>query len=295
MAKIPVRFKRVTAIFDEVARARLCESSGSEHLPENAMDLSDLVKSFIESDGKEINREKEGNHPESESFCSNSEMTDELRRLFGCEDDADVKRNLQFETEEACQVIGNGSSPGFKRRLMTRLRERGFDAGLCKSKWEKNGRFPSGHYEYMDVNIAGTRYIIEVFLAGEFEIARATDRYTSLLEVFPPIFVGKVEELQQIVRRMCNAIKESMKGMDMHVPPWRKYPYMQAKWFGSYKRTTNVTPVRKAATVDSDKGSTRKRAVELVPLPAISYHCREDFASRVGLKVRLLAAALNDT
>uniref|UniRef100_A0A5B7C8C7 Uncharacterized protein n=1 Tax=Davidia involucrata TaxID=16924 RepID=A0A5B7C8C7_DAVIN len=122
MAKIPVRFKRVAAAFDEVARARLCESSGSEHSPESSMDLSDLVKSFIERDSREngdtegVNREKEGNNSESESFCSNSDM---LRSLLGCEDDGDVKQNLHFETEQACQFIGNGSSPDFKRRLMT--------------------------------------------------------------------------------------------------------------------------------------------------------------------------------
>lgn len=40
MADIRVRFKRVAEAFDGVARARLCESSGSEHSPENySLDL----------------------------------------------------------------------------------------------------------------------------------------------------------------------------------------------------------------------------------------------------------------
>ncbi|KAA8515581.1 hypothetical protein F0562_018808 [Nyssa sinensis] len=301
MAKIPVRFKRVAAVFDEVARARLCESSGSEHSPENSMNLSHLVKSFMERENREdgdideVNQEEELNQSESESFGSYSEMKDMLRSSFGCSDDHDVKRNVHSETKQACRLIGNSSSPGFKRRLMTRLRERGFDAGLCKSTWEKTGRLSPGQYEYIDVNVAGNRYIIEVSLAGEFEIARPMDRYTSLLEEFPAIFVGKVDELKQVVRLMCNAIKQSMKSMDMPVPPWRRHRYMQAKWFGSYKRTTNENPVRKAQPADSDEDSARKRSVGFAPLPAVSYFCREDYASKIGSKVGLLAAVLNDT
>ncbi|CAK9184869.1 unnamed protein product [Ilex paraguariensis] len=114
--------------------------------------------------------------------------------------------------------------------------------GLCKSKWEKTGRYPSGNYEYIDVNVAGTRYIVEVFLAGEFKIARPTDHYTSLLNFFPLVFVGKIDELKQVVRLMCNAIKKSMKTMDMHVPPWRRHGYLQARWFSSYKRTIKEIP-----------------------------------------------------
>ncbi|KAM7509456.1 hypothetical protein LguiA_019909 [Lonicera macranthoides] len=68
------------------------------------------------------------------------------------------------------------------------------EPGLCKSKSEKSGRIPSGDYEYVDINVNGTRYIIEIFLATEFELA------TSLVELIPNIFVGKIEELKQVVR-----------------------------------------------------------------------------------------------
>lgn len=163
-------------------------------------------------------------------------------------------------------------------------------AGLCKSKWVKSGRFPAGDYEYIDINISGNRYIVEVLIAREFEIARPTDRYTSLLDVFPPIFVGKVEDLKQVVRLMCRAIKESMKSSDMHVPPWRRKGYMQSKWFGSYKRTTNEVPTRKARS--DNHAFAGKRSVGFEALPTISYHCRDDFASKVGLRVGHLTAAL---
>ncbi|KAI7999481.1 hypothetical protein LOK49_LG09G00126 [Camellia lanceoleosa] len=271
------RFKRVAEAFDEVARARLCESSGSEYSPpETAVDLSDLVKSFMEREsggGERENEEGDGeNGFERESYCCDSELKESLIGLLGCDDDDELKRNIGVEIEEAYRVVGNG---------------------LCKSKWEKVGRLPSGSYEYIDVKLAETRYIIEFCLAREFEIARATESYTSLLELFPLIFVGKVEELKQVVRLMCNAVKDSMKSMNMPVPPWRRHGYVQAKWFGSYRRTINEVPIKKGS--DTDVGSAKKRSVGFVALPAISHHCREGFGSRVGIKVGQLAMALNGT
>ncbi|MCD7454457.1 hypothetical protein HAX54_024896 [Datura stramonium] len=69
--------------------------------------------------------------------------------------------------------------------------------GLCKSKWEKRKTSFSGNYEYIDVNMNENRYIIEVNLAREFDI-RPAACYTSLLEIFLSIFVGKVKELKQV-------------------------------------------------------------------------------------------------
>ncbi|KAF8410797.1 hypothetical protein HHK36_003334 [Tetracentron sinense] len=290
MANIRFRFKRVEAAFNEVARARLCESSGSEHSVENSNDLSDLVDSFlerddrVEGDEKEKKREKERNNSsESESFWSDSETKEVLQNLLGSdvsEGDNDVKRTIRAETELACRSIGNGSSETFKRRLMSQLRERGFDAGLCKSRWEKTGRYPSGNYEYIDVMVSGTRYVIEPSIAGQFVIARPTNRYLSLLDVFPSIFVGKQDELKQVVRLMCAAIKESMKSRDMHVPPWRRNWYMQVKWFGSYKRTTNGVPSVTAS--DSEEGLAGKRSVGFETSPAIYNYCRGEVRYNVG-------------
>ena len=150
-------------------------------------------------------------------------------------------------------------------------------AGLCKSKWERNKRFPSGDYEYIDVNYGGNRYIVETSLMAEFEIARPTNQYTSLLDVFPLVFVGKVEELKRVVRTMCNAIKDSMKTTDMHVPPWRRNSYMQAKWFNQYKRTTNEVASRKSI------------GFEERPLKA--YNCRDNFGSKIAVRVGHLTTA----
>ncbi|GFZ10647.1 DUF506 family protein [Actinidia rufa] len=292
----PVRYKRVAEAFDDVARARLCDSRGSEHSPENSMDLSNLVKSFLERESGEsceVDEENESKRSDqSDGNCDDdSELRETLRGLLGCGDDQ-VKRNICYETEKACGVNGDGSEAGFKRRLMARLREKGFDAGLYKSKWDRTGRIPSGSYEYIHINISETRYIIEISLATHFQIARATKYYTSLLENFPPIFVGKVDELKQIARLMCREIRSSMKRVDLHVPPWRRFAYMQKMWFGSYKQTINEVPEKRG--LGFDEGLTGKRWVGFVPMPEVSYnHCREDFASKVGLRVGQLAIEFN--
>lgn len=142
--------------------------------------------------------------------------------------------------------------------------------------------FPAGDHEYIDVNFGGSRYIVEIFLAREFEIARPTSKYRSLLNIFPEIFVGNLEELKGVVKLMCSAMKESMKKRNMHVPPWRRNGYMQAKWFGSYKRTTNhkVSGSAEADTSPTEMSSPCFKA----------YHCRGDLGRNASIRVGNLTA-----
>ncbi|XP_076910566.1 uncharacterized protein LOC143568252 [Bidens hawaiensis] len=196
------------------------------------MDLFDLVNSYIER-GYGVVDEENGNNSDCED-SDMEEMKDSLKRLFAFDEQ---KRKAAVEIQKAQRrVTLSPTSSGFKLQLVTRLRHQGFDAGLCKSKWEKK---PSGCYEYIDANINGRRYIIDLSLAGEFEIARPTQDYALLLDVFPQITVCTFNELQQIIRIMCDAIRKSMKQQRMHVPPWRRHEYVEAKWFGSYTRITN--------------------------------------------------------
>ena len=141
MARIPVRFERVAAAFSaEAARVRLCESSGSEHSPESSADLSDLVKSFMEkedlSDQCVDNKDEKGDHRiHDEDEGSDLEKKEMLEGLFaGSTDDEDernAKEKIRGEVEVEYERVGDKVSPELKRRLMTRLREKGFDAGMC--------------------------------------------------------------------------------------------------------------------------------------------------------------------
>lgn len=139
-----------------------------------------------------------------------------------------------------------------------------------------------------------SRFIVEVNLVAQFQIARPTDGYMSLLEVFPPIFIGKPEQLKQVVKLMSAAVKESMKSVDMHVPPWRRNGYVQSKWFGSYKRTTNAVPFTGKSEPGEAFNVAANRSFGFEALPVRPYFCRDDFARRVGIKAGQLTAAFNE-
>ncbi|GMI93277.1 hypothetical protein like AT1G12030 [Hibiscus trionum] len=235
---------KIAVAFNEAAR--LCQSSGSEHSPEDPADLSDLVNSFFESGGFDEATMFRRDRDVSDGYWSESETKSMLLDLLRYDEEDDVKQMVRKETEHACEMsVGHGLSEDFKRRLMSHLRDKGFDAGLCKSRWDRLGRnLLSGAYEYVDVCTNGVRYIVEVNLVAQLEIARPTASYSSLLEIIPPIFVGKPEELKRVVKLMCKAMRESMKAEDMQLPPWRRSGYMQSKWFARYKRTVNEVSFR---------------------------------------------------
>ncbi|KAK2351805.1 hypothetical protein QL285_014976 [Trifolium repens] len=317
MANLPMRFHRMMEAFDvdvALARGKRCsESSGSDHSPESSADLSDLVLSFMEDNersGEEdvVGRgngkdDEQDNGKEVENigeWCDN-EKCEMLKGLFDGNEDVDedernAKEIIRREVEVAIELVGSDSiDDGFKRRLMSQLREKDLDAGLCKTKWEKKGKLTAGDYEYIDVNFSGKRYIIEVSLATEFEIARPTNQYSSLLNIFPRIFVGKMEELKRIVRLMCSAIKGSMKKMDLHIPPWRRNLYMQTKWFSSYKRTTNAVATKNASSSHfSAESFFPKKFMGFEARHVNAYNCRDDYVGiNNGFRIGHLTAALN--
>ncbi|KAK4731702.1 hypothetical protein R3W88_024690 [Solanum pinnatisectum] len=86
------------------------------------------------------------------------------------------------------------------------------------------------------------RYIIDLDFAAEFEIARPTNHYKRMLQSLRKVFVGKSEELKQILKVMSEAVRQSLRSKELHIPPWRKQGFMQNKWLGAYKRTTNILP-----------------------------------------------------
>ncbi|KAI3718658.1 hypothetical protein L6452_19537 [Arctium lappa] len=294
------RFRRLAEAFDQAtAEVRDCDSSGSEHSPETTVDLSVLVNSFIENGNGFVDSDFDMRiaykNCTFDGIDEDLEETKEsLSRLFRSKNGDDMRQNLVLDVEKAWHhMTEDSSSPpslGIKRQLMARLRDQGLDAGLCKSKWEKKRGLLAGDYEYIDLNVAGTRYIITVTLREEFRIARPSDNYTSVLKILPQISVFRVEELKEMVRIMCKAMKKSMNQMKMVVPPWRRREYTQAKWFGPYKRTTNEFSTKNTVNLNENK-----KTIGFVSLPRTCYDtheedfARKDFAFRMGN----LAMAIN--
>lgn len=94
------------------------------------------------------------------------------------------------------------------------------------------------------------RVIIELNFRAEFEMARASEEYNQLISLLPEAFVGKSERLRELIKILCCAAKKCMKDKKMHLGPWRKHKYMQAKWLGAYER---VTPAPKSPLGYSDR------------------------------------------
>ncbi|KAK7319691.1 hypothetical protein RJT34_04416 [Clitoria ternatea] len=131
-------------------------------------------------------------------------------------------------------------------QVSMRLQKAGYNSAICKTKWRKSPTIPSGEHTFLDV-IDGTskkqdvRVMIEVNLRAEFEMARASEDYNGLVRRLPEVYVGKVERLSNIIKIMCMGAKKCMKENKMHMGPWRKHKYMQAKWLAPCERNTSTT------------------------------------------------------
>ncbi|OIV98768.1 hypothetical protein TanjilG_20514 [Lupinus angustifolius] len=104
-----------------------------------------------------------------------------------------------------------------------------YDSSICKTKWDKLTFYP-GEYEFIDVIVKGERVLIDVDFRSEFEIARPTQTYKTILQSLPFIFVGKPKRLTKIILIISEEVKKSLRKKKMHVPPWRQADYMLAKW-----------------------------------------------------------------
>ncbi|KAK6141875.1 hypothetical protein DH2020_024387 [Rehmannia glutinosa] len=256
------RMKRVTDPLDDKVKARIIGrdraepgyvSSGSEHSAQADDDvtspsLSELFFDFgVDDDGESS---IDGNDSDSERdpsmYDSSSRNVDLIRPILLDQTD-EFKNVLRAHVLKAVQVFSCVKSDKqiMRRNVMAFLKNYGYNAAICKTKWERSGGLTAGNYEFIDVltKDSSTRYFIDLDFASEFQIARPTNSYERLLQYLPKVFVGKSEDLKQILKAMSDAAKRSLKSRGLHLPPWRKHRFMQNKWLGSYRRTANLFPV----------------------------------------------------
>ncbi|WOL11368.1 hypothetical protein Cni_G20130 [Canna indica] len=279
---IYVRPKRATDPLDATAKARLwgrhddATSSGSEHEA-----LSSLVHAFFEcgdsdspvaadtaihepgSDGKSDS--DGGDRPEMKAATAVAALV----RAWSTDDDPFRLRLLSDVSEAAAAAADlkpHGGSACRRRVVMARLREMGYNAGVCKARWESAGKLVAGSYEYIDVVVASAdgaeqrRYVVDLGFAAEFEVARAGESYKRVVAELPEVMVARPEEVKQVVRKVGKAARRSLKAEGLHVPPWRKGRYMMAKWLGPYRRTVNEAPASVRAS-EAGGGAAKCRAV----------------------------------
>ncbi|XP_010917637.1 uncharacterized protein [Elaeis guineensis] len=176
-------------------------------------------------------------------IATSSDAAEVVKGLVLCTSVAE--RNLLADASNIMEnftKMGKGKEDS-RRAVADGLRALGYDAAICKSRWEKSPSFPAGEYEYVDVIVAGgERLLVDVDFRSEFEIARSTKIYRAVLQSLPSVFVGKEDRLQQIVAVACEAARQSLKKKGLHFPPWRKLEYMRAKWLSPFERTAPIIP-----------------------------------------------------
>ncbi|KAG2272641.1 hypothetical protein Bca4012_085708 [Brassica carinata] len=270
------RAKRVTDPLADEVRARLvgCNSfsSGSEHTGDGIDDyeddspcLSDLVQGFLEDETNHNNANEEPRWCESDSESdsdSDSERAelpdyaDDIANLLGnsLREDS-YGRTVLFHVARSMEMLSSSGSDQeqravSRRELMSVLRRLGHNAAICKTKWKSSGgALTAGNHEFIDVVYAPApasssrtvvRYIVDLDFASRFQIARPTAQYSRVLQSLPAVFVGRGDDLKQILRLVCDAARVSLRSRGLTLPPWRKNRYMQTRWLGSYKRTVNL-------------------------------------------------------
>ncbi|XP_058181751.1 uncharacterized protein LOC131300098 [Rhododendron vialii] len=137
--------------------------------------------------------------------------------------------------------------------LVKLLRLSGFDAAVCSSKWQGNGKVPGGDHEYIDVvnykaSGGSERLIIDIDFRSHFEIARAVESYERLLSSLPVVYVGSTKKLKKFLQVMVEAARSSLKQNSMPLPPWRSLAYLQAKWHSSYERQLNPDELKRTTS-----------------------------------------------
>ncbi|KAM5588218.1 hypothetical protein ABKV19_006583 [Rosa sericea] len=195
-----------------------------------------------------------------------------------------VTKETVKESGEAvcgCGKAASGCRSCLMREVSGRLCNAGYNSAICKSKWRSSPDIPSGEHTFLDVvdnsssRKGEVRVIIELNFRAEFEMARASDEYNTLVQRLPEIFVGKVERLQNLIKILCSAAKKCMKEKKMHMGPWRKHKYVQAKWLGACKRTTSAPPLSMG---QSDQLRPRPKAsmltVDLLGEMMPNMHCK---------------------
>jgi uncharacterized protein (TIGR01615 family) len=204
--------------FNADARARLSYptephagsyyTSGSEH-----DSLSYLVHAFFENEyeiRKSTFPSTSGGDSDSDMESSSTDRAkqaaEEIRKLLKPRKKSDLfRRQLYSDIVDAMEALApvKASRSGVNRAVMTRLREKGYDSGLCKARWEGSKGLAPGNYEYIDVmqmTVDGKkeRYIVDVYFTAESEVAGPTDEYQTVLSALPEVALIRPEEVMRI-------------------------------------------------------------------------------------------------
>ncbi|KAG6416595.1 hypothetical protein SASPL_124028 [Salvia splendens] len=252
MSRVPINHRILTcdgreSVFSGETTINLSDDTVFQFLSEECEGLSNIFDDYAD-DEKENQNENENEDPgaEDDNFW---ETQHQLLQSTICRTsslESKIRNITKEAVKEACGVCECGrAADGCRKCLMAeicrRLQNSGYNSAICKSKWKSSPEIPSGEHAFLDV-IEGSnskkevRVIIELNFRGQFEMARANEEYNKMVKKLPEIFVGKMERLMAVLKIVCGAAKRCMKEKKMHLAPWRKHRYMQAKWLRTCER-----------------------------------------------------------
>ncbi|GJN14955.1 hypothetical protein PR202_gb01834 [Eleusine coracana subsp. coracana] len=159
-------------------------------------------------------------------------------------DTEEAVRHMRATTGGVCSctaAAAGGCRACALRFVAEKLRHAGYNSAICRSKWSRTLDIPSGEHTYVDVVVPtrsgkAVRVVIELNFRAEFEMARGGAEYKALVAALPEVFVGRTEKLRAVIKVMCAAAKQCARQNHMHMAPWRKHRYMEAKWLGTPER-----------------------------------------------------------
>ncbi|KAF5729085.1 hypothetical protein HS088_TW21G01242 [Tripterygium wilfordii] len=233
--------------------------------------------------------ENNGSAEEDKSFWSNQEQ---LLQATLCRTSS-LESKIRNVTKEALKEIqmsgticacGRPLVGGCRNCLMKevsgRLQNSEFNSAICRSKWRSSPDIPSGEHTFIDVmdnsstKKGEVRVIIELNFRAEFEMARASEDYNRLVQRLPEVFVGKIERLSNVIKILCLGAKKCMKEKKMHMGPWRKHRYMQAKWLKTCER---ITPSKQQLSMGYGTGRLQKPKASMLTVDLVdmlpNMHC----------------------
>ncbi|XP_076949127.1 uncharacterized protein LOC143621656 [Bidens hawaiensis] len=209
-------------------------------------------------DNGDLNFEEDDENPEeNKSFWESQEqlLTENLYRT------SSVELKIRQATKEiikemkavcCCDCRGVMAVDGCRRCLQMEITDRlqgaGYNCGTCKAKWANLKEIPAGEHTYIEVPGSSNskkgvlRVISELNFRAEFEMVKGSEEYNRLISRLPEIYVGKTERLKSLIKILCLASKKCMKDQKMHIAPWRKLKYMQAKWHGVRESEPGSSP-----------------------------------------------------
>ncbi|WRX30489.1 Protein of unknown function PDDEXK-like - like 10 [Theobroma cacao] len=184
--------------------------------------LEEKVSEFLDSN----------NFAESDA-CLNQETIDGYGS-DGNESNDPIERTLYWESQEALlqEILERYVLTGSKlRQEICRIIEVARETDFCScTKPSIDG---CTHCLRKRGKKKQVPFVIELEFRDQFEIAKACDEYSKLVEQLPKCYAGKADYLNAMVGVMCDAAKRSMEEKNLHMGPWRKRSFMQMKWSNS--------------------------------------------------------------